>query len=285
MKMSVRFVVMVFVAFIVAASATKKQTRKLASPNSRASIVKRQVTCKGNQFMCQDGMCIQDEWVCDMERDCYDSSDEDGCPTDCSGEHQVKCNNGKCVSAEYRCDGEDDCGDNTDELNCKTKDCSPGEVHCDNFVCIEDTWFCDKIDDCGDGFDERNCTGSCASHQFRCADGSRCIDRRFECDGEDDCRDASDELQCVCDEATEWKCKNGRCINQEWRCDRDNDCGDASDELNCPEEHDSLCHDMLNLRDCALMNETAHPICINQVDGHKYCRKYCGMCITSVDAP
>ncbi|CAG5134705.1 unnamed protein product [Candidula unifasciata] len=279
--MSLRLCLTVLVCVALAAALTKKSSRRVRSVNERPNIAKRQATCKDNEFKCNDGLCVQSEWVCDTERDCYDGSDEAGCPTDCTGEHQVKCNNGKCVASEYKCDGENDCGDNTDEIGCPSSDCALGEVKCDNFICIESTWFCDGIDDCGDGFDERNCTGSCSSNQFRCADGSKCIDRRWECDGEDDCRDASDELQCVCDETTEWKCANGRCIDKDWRCDHDNDCGDASDELNCAEEHDSLCNDLLTLRDCALMNETAHPICLDTVDGHHYCRKYCRLCITT----
>merc|ERR1712141_584595 len=109
----------------------------------------------------------------------------------------------------------------------------------------ESTWVCDGDNDCRDNWDERNCTGACAANQFKCADGSKCIDARWKCDGDDDCDDSSDELNCVCD----------------------------------PTTHPSLCGDMMTARDCALMNETAHPICADAIDGHKYCRKFCGMCL------
>merc|ERR1711879_750500 len=156
-----------------------------------------------------------------------------------------------------------------------------GQVQCDNFLCIENTWICDGDNDCKENTDEENCTGTCSAGQYRCMDGSRCIDSRWKCDGEADCLDNSDELNCVCDPAKEWKCANGVCIDVSWRCDEDNDCGDASDEQNCQIAHPSLrCSDMMTVRDCALMNTTSHAICNDPVFGHKYCRKYCGLCPT-----
>merc|ERR550532_3053697 len=233
-------VLLVAVAICAEAKVGKKHSKKNVNP--KPSLAKRQApaACKADEFTCKDGSCIQTDWVCDTEADCADKSDEDGCPTDCSGTHQLQCKNGQCITKEFQCDGDDDCRDN---------------------------------------WDERNCTGACAANQFKCADGSKCIDARWKCDGDDDCDDSSDELNCVCDATTEWKCANGRCIDATWRCDRDNDCGDVSDEQNCPTIHPSLCGDMMTARDCALMNETAHPICADAIDGHKYCRKFCGMCL------
>ncbi|XP_059153685.1 very low-density lipoprotein receptor-like [Physella acuta] len=275
-------VCLLVVALVLSVGECKKSSRKYKT-NSRslkdASIYKRQTSCGANEFQCNNGVCIQLDWQCDVDRDCSDGSDELNCPTDCTGEHQLKCNNGKCITREYLCDGDNDCGDMTDETDCHKVECTSGEIHCDNFLCIESTWLCDGDNDCGDNWDERNCTGSCSSTQFKCADGSKCIDARWECDGDRDCADSSDELNCVCDENTQFKCANGPCIPINWKCDKDNDCGDASDELGCPTLHPSLCSDMLTVRDCALMNETAHPICLDAVDGHKYCRKFCNLCM------
>ncbi|KAH9512557.1 hypothetical protein Btru_038785 [Bulinus truncatus] len=275
-------VLVVVIATLAECKEDKKNAKKrglVSNSSKRDSVYKRQTSCSGDQFHCTNGQCIQNDWHCDTDRDCFDGSDEAGCPTDCTGEHQLKCNNGKCITREYLCDGDDDCGDMTDETDCHKQECTPGELHCDNFLCIESTWICDGEDDCGDNWDERNCTGSCSAAQFKCADGSKCIDARWECDGDLDCRDGSDEKQCTCDDTTQFKCANGLCISINWKCDRDNDCGDASDELGCPTLHPSLCSDMLTARDCALMNETVHPICLDAVDGHKYCRKYCQMCL------
>merc|ERR1712154_703310 len=202
MMFKVCLVLLVAVAICAEAKVGKKHAKKNVNPKPR-TYAKRQApaACKADEFTCKDGSCIQTDWVCDTEADCADKSGEVGCPTDCSGTHQLLCKNGQCI----------------------TKEC--------------------------------------------------------QCDGDDDCDDSSDELNCVCDAATEWKCANGRCIDATWRCDRDNDCGDVSDEQNCPTIHPSLCGDMMTARDCALMNETAHPICADAIDGHKYCRKFCGMCL------
>ncbi|XP_059153651.1 very low-density lipoprotein receptor-like [Physella acuta] len=241
------------------------------------SLYKRQTTCTSTQFHCTSGECINGNWHCDLDTDCADGSDEMGCTTDCTGSHQFLCNNGKCITKSYQCDGDDDCGDGTDETDCHLVTCEPNEFRCDNHRCIPAVWMCDGDNDCGTGFDEADCS-SCNEFQFRCADGSRCIDARWRCDGTRNCADSSDEMGCVCDPDTQFKCANGLCININWRCDNDNDCGDVSDELGCPALHPSICSDMLTMRECALMNQTTHPICLTYVDGHRYCRKYCNMC-------
>merc|ERR1711934_601243 len=246
MMLKICLVLLVAIA-LTEAKAGKKHTKNV---NTKARYFKRQAaSCAAGEFQCASGECVQSDWVCDTESDCTDGSDEAGCATDCSGAHQLKCNNSKCITKEFQCDGDDDCGDNN----------------------------------CGDNWDERNCTGSCNAGQFHCADGSKCIDSRWQCDGDDDCADSSDELSCTCNATTEWKCGNGRCIDISWRCDRDNDCGDTTDEINCPTIHPSLCGDMMTARDCALMNETSHPICLDATDGHKYCRKFCNLCIATHD--
>lgn len=281
---SLRFCVVALLVLAVVAEAKMGKKHSKKSTRSLKPSYKRQVaTCGPLEFQCKDGQCIQADWVCDTEDDCNDKSDELACPTDCSGANQLACKNGNCISNEYHCDGDNDCGDTSDEHDCHKVECPPGEIQCDNYLCIENTWICDGDDDCGDGWDEKNCSSSCAANQFRCADGSRCIDARWKCDGDDDCLDSSDEFNCVCDPVNDFKCNNGRCIDVNWRCDSDNDCGDASDELTCPTIHPSLCGDMMSIRDCALMNETAHPICMDPVDGHKYCRKFCGLCMMNAD--
>ncbi|BFZ10345.1 hypothetical protein BsWGS_13385 [Bradybaena similaris] len=149
--MFVKTCLLVFIAFAVFSHCTKMKLKRIR-------VSRQQETCGALEFQCSSGWCIQQDWVCDTERDCPDNSDElHNCPTDCSGEHQLKCNNGKCISREYQCDGDNDCGDGTDENGCAAHACSGGEVKCDNNLCIEDSWICDGDNDCRDGWDERNC--------------------------------------------------------------------------------------------------------------------------------
>ncbi|XP_025102575.1 low-density lipoprotein receptor-related protein 8-like [Pomacea canaliculata] len=101
-----------------------------------------------------------------LENDCGNNEDEVGCPTDCTGEHQVKCANGRCVPLEYRCDGDNDCGDTTDEQGCDTYQCSQNEIKCPNHViCFDTEFLCDGTKDCPDGWDEvrANCPTSTGS--------------------------------------------------------------------------------------------------------------------------
>uniref|UniRef100_A0A2C9K613 Uncharacterized protein n=1 Tax=Biomphalaria glabrata TaxID=6526 RepID=A0A2C9K613_BIOGL len=170
----------------------------------------------------------------------------------------------------------------SDEVDCHLRECDAGEVKCDNHKCIPQNWVCDGGNDCGTNWDERNCVQSCEAENFMCADGSKCVPDHWVCDHAYDCHDRTDEVGCICNETTHFQCPDGRCINGAWRCDRDNDCGDASDELGCPTLHPSICLDYLGIRDCALLNETTHPICLNHEDGYKYCREYCRLCATRI---
>ncbi|PVD27758.1 hypothetical protein C0Q70_12930 [Pomacea canaliculata] len=125
-----------------------------AGAKRTGSKTKRAV-CGVGLFRCSNGQCIEEEWLCDTENDCGNNEDEVGCPTDCSGEHQVKCANGRCVPLEYRCDGDNDCGDTTDEQGCNTYKCSQHEIKCpNNVICFHTAFLCDGKRDCPDGWDE-----------------------------------------------------------------------------------------------------------------------------------
>uniref|UniRef100_A0A2C9K4U4 Uncharacterized protein n=1 Tax=Biomphalaria glabrata TaxID=6526 RepID=A0A2C9K4U4_BIOGL len=219
----------------------------------------KRAACAANETPCKNGECVQIDWICDTENDCYDDSDEIGCPMDCSGEHQLKCNNGLCISREFQCDGENDCRDMTDEKGCENVQCGVGEVKCSNFLCIEAEWLCDGDNDCGNGWDEQNCSSTsgkrsakkfmkklgkeslsrrqvstCGANQHQCQNGA-CIQEEWVCDTQEDCTDKSDEVNCAtdCSGEHQFKCTNNRCIAKEFQCDGDNDCGDMSDEIDC----------------------------------------------------
>ncbi|CAI8027512.1 Low-density lipoprotein receptor-related protein 5 [Geodia barretti] len=86
-------------------------------------VVALAVGCNGNhcfsyQFECDSGQCVENDYRCDREDDCYDGSDEDGCSGTCYS-YQFECKSGQCVSpSSSECDGTDDCYDGSDEDGC-----------------------------------------------------------------------------------------------------------------------------------------------------------------------
>merc|ERR1711874_26931 len=124
---------LVVVAVVAEAKLSKKNAKR--SMSSKFRNYNKRATCGINEFQCKDGTCIQNDWICDTEDDCGDMSDEQNCPTDCSGVHQLLCKNQKCITKEFQCDGDDDCGDMTDETDCHKVECPLGEVQRDNFLC------------------------------------------------------------------------------------------------------------------------------------------------------
>ena len=55
------------------------------------------------------------------------------------------------------CDLNDDCGDNTDEEGCQKHSCESWQFQCDNGKCLPSAWACDGDNDCGDASDEKEC--------------------------------------------------------------------------------------------------------------------------------
>lgn len=56
--------------------------------------------------------CIDKEYVCDLEDNCRDGSDEIDCAkssVDSCKSDEFRCQNGDCILGLWRCDGDQDC--------------------------------------------------------------------------------------------------------------------------------------------------------------------------------
>ncbi|XP_068169032.1 low-density lipoprotein receptor class A domain-containing protein 3 isoform X3 [Antennarius striatus] len=111
------------------------------------------------------------------------------------------CGDGKCVPGGWQCDGLPDCFDKSDEKGCPKvrSKCAPTFFACANGVhCIIGRFRCNGFSDCPDGSDEENCSNPlvCSEARFKCQNG-HCIDRSFLCNGQDNCQDNSDEEHCL----------------------------------------------------------------------------------------
>lgn len=53
------------------------------------------MNCTKNDFQCKDKRkCIPKPWKCDLDKDCYDGSDEENCSkhvATCDPTHQIQC--------------------------------------------------------------------------------------------------------------------------------------------------------------------------------------------------
>ncbi|XP_070560391.1 basement membrane-specific heparan sulfate proteoglycan core protein-like isoform X2 [Ptychodera flava] len=198
------------------------------------------VPCKDDEFQCNNGDCISEDFKCNGVVDCFDQTDEYNCPiptppTAACRNNQFMCKNGQCIPSTQRCDRISHCNDKSDEDGCIVN-CSPGEFQCENkLLCIAERQRCDTVNDCADGSDEVDCPVTCRVEEFPCADRRECISLYQQCDGKADCKDGSDEVDCrdVCTSG-QFQCANGQCIDERRKCDNNVDCPDGSDEINCP---------------------------------------------------
>ncbi|XP_023697954.1 low-density lipoprotein receptor class A domain-containing protein 3 isoform X1 [Paramormyrops kingsleyae] len=120
---------------------------------------------------------------------------------ECNIPGNFMCGDGKCVPGSYQCNGQPDCFDKSDERGCPKlrSKCASTFFACANGEhCIIGRFRCNGFTDCPDGSDEENCTANplvCSATRFHCRNG-RCVDRSFLCNGQDNCLDNSDEEEC-----------------------------------------------------------------------------------------
>ncbi|XP_068214928.1 very low-density lipoprotein receptor-like [Palaemon carinicauda] len=176
--------------------------------------------CLWNNFMCQEGECIFESWVCDGRADCTNQKDEERCGQ-CET-HHFGCKNGTCIKQDKICNGQSDCSEGEDEDSCGNI-CYGTEFQCSDGQCISGhSRKCDGKKDCRDGSDESDCgdTHKCLDNEFLCSNGT-CIKKDWVCDGDNDCSEGEDEKNCTyaitCspDEVT---CSDGSCAPSYLQC-------------------------------------------------------------------
>ncbi|KAL0852381.1 hypothetical protein ABMA28_000578 [Loxostege sticticalis] len=189
--------------------------------------------CPPDSFTCSPESSRPCARRCDGQIECDGGEDEEDCNTACSHE----CD-GICLDDQKICNGYPDCSDGSDELNCDHCD-GPDDFRCKSGECINAVQYCNGIFECSDDSDELDCNktmvskpGECSVDEYQCRDGT-CINSSFYCDGRTDCLDNSDEDNCQCDE-NQWQCVSGMCIPLSSYCDNLPDCPDFSDETACP---------------------------------------------------
>ncbi|XP_054168279.1 sortilin-related receptor-like [Oppia nitens] len=202
-------------------------------------------SCSNEEFMCDNGLCIQKLWKCDRDNDCGDGSDERDCADHQCNENEFQCKrSNKCIPSHWKCDFDSDCMDGSDEdlsmcASVYPKCNESTQFQCKNLRCIEKKLICDLEDNCRDGSDEENCmtknaNEKCKDDEFRCKNGD-CILSLWRCDGDNDCRDKSDETNCSKSSCNSWQflCDHSKCIFNTWKCDGEYDCKDQTDEIGC----------------------------------------------------
>ncbi|KAH9496643.1 hypothetical protein Btru_009916 [Bulinus truncatus] len=192
-------------------------------------------------FFCPiEKRCLENTMRCNHYPECYDGSDEYGCPAPASCPVGLyMCQNGDCISMSKRCDAVHDCTDWSDELNCENYTCPHGKRNCDSGHCLPEKFWCDFYRDCPDGSDEKYCQPpSCREDEFQCKNG-QCINSSLICYQDSNrlgCSDNSHLLNCsdhACSE-DQFKCRNSYCISNLKVCDVYIDCKHGHwDERNC----------------------------------------------------
>ena len=206
-------------------------------------------TCHHEQYQCHTGQCIELEWVCDVEWDCPDASDEQAIDIySARTERNARLSNykarrGKCLERHGRPQPfPDKCNSNTEYPCYRANVTDPLNIERYR-PCINLTQIGDGMEDCDGGIDEkntaRNCLGDMLGFTLRCPNGG-CLEYDSACEkGYEWCPNAG-----LCSyRGNETNCsgvRDVRCLDQSCRlnasCNGIPECPHGEDELWCPFE-------------------------------------------------
>ncbi|GFO20808.1 LOW QUALITY PROTEIN: low-density lipoprotein receptor-related protein 1 [Plakobranchus ocellatus] len=145
------------------------------------------ITCRRDEMVCPEGICLKLQFKCDGIKDCLKGEDEKDCPKNTTKSchwSQFRCDDGmQCIPATWQCDEDFDCRDKSDEKHCAEK-CQYPNFAClaHQSMCLPPEKLCNHISDCPDQSDEgraceldmclnNNCEKIChiSPYGFRCS--------------------------------------------------------------------------------------------------------------------
>ncbi|XP_017101897.2 very low-density lipoprotein receptor isoform X3 [Drosophila bipectinata] len=148
---------------------------------------------------------------------------EENCPKVSCRPDQFQCQDRSCIAGHLTCNGEGDCSDGSDELNCTSaapiKPCNAtSEFDCGGGQCIPLAKVCDRRKDCPNGEDEP--AGKCAVNECATSNGGcmhTCVNQAvgYRCECRPGYKLAPDNRSCVdIDECETPGVCSQECINQ-----------------------------------------------------------------------
>ncbi|XP_037718730.1 very low-density lipoprotein receptor-like isoform X2 [Drosophila subpulchrella] len=149
------------------------------------------ISCRPDQFQCDDRSCIAGLLTCNGDRDCLDGSDEKNChinrtPRDCNSTSEFDCGGGQCIPLSKVCDRRKDCPNGEDEPAGK---CGINECYSNNGNCMH------------------QCEDLAVGHRCVCHDGYKLAEDQRTCVDIDECETPGICSQVCVNEIGAFKCE------------------------------------------------------------------------------